>query len=111
MKALGIALLLFLGVLLVVGFVQHTEGSENGVQPVATLGPEGCEPDRDAIQVALDAYHDKYGKWPTDDGRPGDIEWSKLVPDFLPYIPHTDTRCDWQVNSNPEGHVCLWQRC
>jgi hypothetical protein len=79
--------------------------------PTATLGPEGCEPDRDAIQIALNAYHIENGDWPTVDGDPGDIKWSKLVPEFLPYIPHTDSDCDWQVNSDPEGEVCLWEMC
>jgi hypothetical protein len=79
--------------------------------PTATLGPEGCQPDRDAIQVALNAYHAENGDWPTADGDPGDIKWSKLVPEFLPYIPHTDDKCDWQVNSDPEGEICLWERC
>ena len=79
--------------------------------PTATLGPEGCVPDRDATQEALYSYHAEQGKWPTADGLPGDIKWDRLVPDFLPYIPHTDSNCDWQVNSDPEGEVCLWEVC
>jgi len=74
---------------------------------VATLGPEGCVPDRDAIPVAINAYHAAHGDWPTDDGKPGDIEWSKLVKSYLPYMPHTNDECDWQVNSRPEGEVCV----
>jgi hypothetical protein len=79
--------------------------------PTATLGPEGCEPDRDAIQVALNAYHAENGDWPTADGDPGDIKWDKLVPGFLQYLPDTDSKCDWQVNTDPEGEVCLWEMC
>jgi hypothetical protein len=81
--------------------------------PTTTLGPEGCEPDRDAIQAAINAYHAENGDWPTTTtfGDPGNIKWSKLVPDYLPYIPHTDARCDWQVNTDPEGEVCLWEKC
>jgi hypothetical protein len=81
--------------------------------PTATLGPEGCEPDRDAIQAAINAYHADNGNWPTTTtfGEPGNIKWSVLVPDYLPYIPHTDARCDWQVNTDPEGEVCLWELC
>ena len=70
-----------------------------------------CEIDRDAIQVALDAYQDDTGEWPTTDGQPGNIEWDKLVPGFLDEKPPTDSKCDWQVNSDPEGDVCLWKRC
>ena len=77
----------------------------------ATLGLEGCRPDRDAIQAALHAYYYEFGEWPTASGESGDIKWSKLVPDFLPYTPHTDSQCDWQVNSDPEGEVCLWEIC
>jgi hypothetical protein len=83
----------------------------SAITPTATLGPEGCEPDRDAIQVALNAYQAENGDWPTADGDPGDIKWSKLVPDFLPYIPHTDSDCDWQVDSNPIGTICLVHQC
>ena len=113
MKTVGIALLIFLGVLLIVGLDRQLggAGSEMPITPVPTLGPTGCEPDRDALQVALHAYHSEKGKWPTADGQPGDIHWDKLVPAFLPYIPYTDNKCDWQVNSNPEGGACLWKKC
>jgi hypothetical protein len=70
-----------------------------------------CEQARDLIQEALISYHDKHGVWPTVDGLPGDIAWSKLVPDFIWGLPTNDTKCDWQVNSNPEGDVCLQNRC
>ena len=81
--------------------------------PTPTPGrtPTKCEVDRDAIQVALDAYHAEKGEWPTADGQPGNIEWGKLVPGFLDDIPGTDSRCHWQVNSDPEGEVCLWKTC
>lgn len=113
MKAVGIALLIFLGILLIIGLDRQLGESSSPINPgpTPTLGPAGCEPDRDALQVALHAYNDKTGEWPTYDGQPGDIDWNKLVPGYLPYIPNTDSRCDWQVNSNPEGGVCLWQRC
>ena len=79
--------------------------------PTATPAPTMCEIDRDATQAALDAYHTEKGDWPTADGGPGDIEWNKLVPNFMEEIPPTDGRCDWQVNSQPEGEVCLWALC
>ena len=63
-----------------------------------------------AIQAALDAYHDENGEWPTDDGGPGGIEWEELVPDFLSEIPSA-SKCDWQVNSDPEGEVCVPEHC
>jgi len=70
-----------------------------------------CEEARDAIQDALDAYHAEYGEWPTADGQPGDIEWTKIVPDFMAAVPVNDSKCDWQVNSDPEGEVCLLNQC
>ena len=131
MKLSGIVAISLLCILLVSG-LSCAKGSNNGmpsptptpsttsnasptltsaITPTATLGPEGCEPDRDAIQVALNAYHAENGDWPTVGGDPGDIKWSKLVPDFLPYIPHTDSDCDWQVDSNPIGTICLVHQC
>jgi len=68
-----------------------------------------CEDDRDTLQAALNAYKAEEGEWPTADGRPGDIEWDRLVPRFLDYRTISDYWCDWQINSNPEGDVCLWQ--
>jgi hypothetical protein len=70
-----------------------------------------CEQARDFIQEALISYHDKHGEWPTVDGLPGDIEWAKLVPEFIMGLPTNDTKCDWQVNSDPEGDVCLQHKC
>ena len=74
---------------------------------VATLSAGDCVTDRDAIQAAVDAYHRDHGEWPTADGRPGAIIWSKLVNDYLPYHPYTRVHCYWQVNSYPEGEVCV----
>jgi len=79
-------------------------------QPVPTVRMT-CEEARDAIQEALTAYHARNGDWPTADGAPGDIVWSKLVPDFMEAMPANDSLCDWQVNSNPEGNVCLMHQC
>ncbi len=77
--------------------------------PTATLGPEGCVYDRDAIQDAIYTYNASYGEWPTADGRPGDIAWAKLVKEYLPYMPHTNDECNWQVSGEPEGKVCVPQ--
>jgi hypothetical protein len=114
-KFIGFALLILLGALLAAGLDRQLGNAGTGPSPTsgptATLVPEGCEPDRDAIQAALNAYHTRNDKWPTADGQTGDIDWDKLVPSFLPYIPHTDSNCDWQVNSNPEGTVCLAHPC
>ena len=82
--------------------------------PTATSLPTvimGCTEARNAIQDALDLYHAEYGEWPTADGQPGDIEWTKLVPDFMAGIPSNDSKCEWQVNSDPEGVVCLRNIC
>ena len=106
MKIKRVISILALSILLVSGLA-----CGGGDEPTLTPTPTQCEADRDAVQVALDAYHDDTGEWPTADGGPGDIEWDKLVPGFLVEIPSTDSKCDWQVNSDPEGQVCLWERC
>ena len=70
-----------------------------------------CDQARDAVQIALDAYNAVHGEWPTIDGQPGDIDWTKLVPDFINGIPSNDTKCEWWVNSDPKGDVCLQNVC
>jgi len=109
MRIKGFAAIIMLGILL----VSIAACCPEGTGPKATPTPKvtQCEIDRDAIQAALDAYHAEMGEWPTADGQPGDIEWDKLVPDFLDEIPATDSTCDWQVNSDPEGEVCLQHGC
>jgi hypothetical protein len=106
---------LLLGILLVSGFACCPEGAgpEATPTPTPTVTPvlTQCEMDRDAIQAALDAYHDETGEWPTADGQPGDIEWGKLVPGFLDALPPTAETCDWRVNSDPEGEVCIGHWC
>jgi hypothetical protein len=69
-----------------------------------------CEEARDAIQEALTLYDDEHGKWPTADGQPGDIVWTKLV-NFMAGTPSNDSDCDWWVNNDPEGEVCLQIEC
>lgn len=70
-----------------------------------------CVEARDTIQDALNGYDIQYQEWPTANGQPGDIEWAKLVPEFMTGIPSNDSLCDWWVNSNPEGEVCLQNMC
>ncbi len=79
--------------------------------PTASFAPSACEIARDSIQAALDDYYAEYGEWPTANGQPGDIEWTELVPDFMEAVPANDSKCDWQVNSDPEGKVCVPKRC
>ena len=79
--------------------------------PSPTLTASACEHARDTIQAALDAYHAQHGVWPTPDGEPGDIDWTKLVPDYMEAIPANDGTCDWQVNARPVGKVCVLNRC
>lgn len=79
--------------------------------PTPTPTPTACEIARDSIQAALDDYYAEYGEWPTADGQPGDIDWVKLVPAFMDGTPSNDSRCNWQVNSDPEGEVCVPKRC
>jgi hypothetical protein len=114
MKAKAVVAILILSILLVSGLAcgggSEPETTPTPTPPITPV-PTRCEADRDAVQVALDAYHDDTGEWPTADGQPGDIEWDELVPGFLDGVPSTDSKCDWQVNSDPEGDVCLWKRC
>ncbi len=79
--------------------------------PLPTRETGSCVSDREDIQAALDAYHTENGDWPTTDGQPGDIEWGKLIPDLLDGVPHTDSSCEWQVDDDPEGSVCLLTPC
>ena len=64
-----------------------------------------------AIQVAIISFDSGYEDWPITDGQSGDIEWAKLVPDFIVGIPSNDHKCEWWVNSDPEGDVCLQNIC
>jgi len=79
--------------------------------PLPTRDTGSCIPDRDEIQAALDAYHTENGEWPTIDGYPGDIEWAKLIPELLDGVPYTDSSCEWQVDDDPEGAICLLTPC
>ncbi len=63
------------------------------------------------IQAGLDAYHATNGTWSTADGLPGDIVWENLAPGFLESMPAIDRECEWQINSAPEGKVCLLIPC
>jgi hypothetical protein len=81
------------------------------VTPPATATAEKtqCENDRDTIQEALIAYHEDNGDWPTADGKPGDIVWDKLAPEYMP--AGVDDQCDWRVSSSPQGQVCVAHTC
>jgi len=114
-KIAGIAFIFVLGVLLVVGFVSH-DGPAAEPTPTATPTPlptvtMSCVQARDTIQQAINDYNAEHQLWPTADGQPGDIEWTKLVPDFMAAIPRNDSKCEWWVNSDPEGAVCLQNIC
>jgi len=117
MKIKRVAAIFILGILLVAASACGL-GPEPTPTPTPTATPTplptvtmSCEEARDAIQAALDAYHDETGEWPTSDGQPGDIEWTELVPDFMAGIPANDSMCKWQVNSDPLGEVCLLNAC
>jgi len=106
-----------LALLLLTGFACNPWG-RSGATPTPTGTPQpvptvamSCVEAQDAIQQALDAYHAKHGNWPTADGEPGDIVWPNLVPEFMEYGPGNDNKCDWWVNSDPEGEVCLMHQC
>ena len=114
-KIAGIALIFVLGVLLVVWFIS-CEGPAVEPTPTATPTPlptvvMSCVQARDTIQQAINDYNAEHQLWPTADSQPGDIEWTKLVPDFMAGIPSNDSRCEWWVNSDSEGAVCLQNTC
>jgi hypothetical protein len=119
MKIMKNSIILLVYTLLIVGAACGGGGNaEPTATPIATETPTplptvvmSCDQARDAIQIALDAYNAVHGDWPTIDGQPGDIEWSKLALDFIDGIPSNDNKCEWWVNSNPEGDVCLQNVC
>ena len=123
MKKSRIAVVLLLVIVLVSGLA-CCGGEESVPTPTPTVTPTptptptplptvvmSCDQARDAIQIALDAYYAVHGEWPTIDGQPGDIDWINLVSDFIDGIPSNDNKCEWWVNSNPEGDVCLQNVC
>ena len=110
-RIVPVVLVIVLIVVAVVITISVKGGFAPGPTPTPTPTPTTCEIARDSIQAALDDYYAEYGEWPTADGQPGDIDWVKLVPAFMNIVPSNDSRCDWQVNSNPEGEVCVPQRC
>ena len=103
------ATIIILGMLLI-GIFACGGGGESEATPTPTPTPTPCEADRSAVQAALYAYHMQNEEWPTETGESGDIVWEKLVPSFLPTIPTTDDNCDWSVDSDPEGGVCVGER-
>ena len=116
MKITRIAVIVFMGTLLMAGAACGGGGnSEPTPTPIATATLPtvvmSCEEARDAIQAALIDCYDEHGEWPTANGQPGDIEWTKLVPEFMAGIPHADSLCDWWVSDDPEGEVCLQHAC
>ena len=113
MKKSRLTLLLLLAVIVAFG-VACDVGERTPATPTATLGPSGCNYDRDAINAVLGPYYAEHGEWPTADGQPGDMDWDKLVPEYLPYIPKTDSKCQWgvrEVEGDPPGKACIQNRC
>ncbi|MCK4722656.1 MAG: hypothetical protein KAT75_05100 [Dehalococcoidia bacterium] len=112
MQAKRAILMLLLGMLLISALACTAMG---GAAATPTPTPEAlltkCEKDRGAIQAAIYAYNAEHGEWPTADGQPGDIWWDKLVREYLDDMPPTNSKCDWQVNSDPEGEVCVPNTC
>ena len=117
MRPATVAMILLLGIMLLPS-IACVEGSGEGgkatATATATLGPVKCDYDRDAINAVLRPYYAEHGEWPTADGQPGDIDWDKLVPEYLPYIPKTDNKCQWgirEVDGDPPGKACIQNRC
>lgn len=80
-------------------------------EPTPPLAYLDCTTARDTTQAAIDDYHAAYGEWPTADGEPGDIDWWKLYPEFMEAMPSNDHKCDWWVDDDPLGTVCVLHRC
>ena len=110
-KKASIAVVLLLGIMLVSSFACGGDGAPTPTPTPLPTVVMSCVEARDTIQDALIDYNDEHGDWPTADGQPGDIEWSKLVPVFMAAIPANDSKCEWWVNSDPEGEVCLQNQC
>ena len=122
MKIIPVLIIILVAAIAVIVAIGVTGGFEPGPTttptptptPVPTSLPTvsmSCDEAKNGIQAALDDYHDNYGEWPTADGQPGDIEWTELVPDYMEAIPANDSKCDWWVNSDPEGEVCVLHTC
>jgi hypothetical protein len=114
-RTVGYGGILLLAALLVVGFVRY-DGTAAEPTPTVTPTPlpivaMSCVQARDTIQQAINDYNAEHQEWPTANGQPGDIQWPKLVPNFMAGIPSNDSRCEWQVNSDPVGAVCLQHIC
>jgi len=80
-------------------------------QPTPPLAYLNCTAARDSTQAAIDAYYAAYGQWPTADGEPGDIDWWELYPEFIEAMPSNDNSCEWWVDDNPLGSVCVLHHC
>ena len=114
MKIIPVLIIILVAAIAVIVAIGVAGWLEPGSTPTPTSLPTvsmSCNEAKNGIQAALDDYHDSYGEWPTADGQPGDIEWTELVPDFMDAVPANDSKCDWQVNSDPEGEVCVQHTC
>ncbi|MGB2800574.1 MAG: hypothetical protein WBC82_12115 [Dehalococcoidia bacterium] len=126
MKIIPVLIIILVAAIAVIVAIGVTGGFEPGSTPTSTAEPTptpaatptslpivvmSCDQAKNAIQEALDAYNAEQGEWPTADGQPGDIEWTELVPDFMEAVPANDSKCHWQVNSDPEGEVCVQHTC
>ncbi len=79
--------------------------------PTPTKPPSQCEMDEIAIQVAIDSYYSEYSQWPTADGQSGEIVWDNIIPNYMDAMPYANNKCQWAINSDPEGFVCMGKTC
>ena len=107
MKIIPVLIIILVAAIAVIVAIGVKGGFEPGSTPLPTV-TMSCNEAKNGIQAALDAYHVEHTEWPTANGQPGDIAWTKLVPDFMAAVPY---RCDWRVNSDPVGEVCLQRTC
>lgn len=71
---------------------------------------EACRVEKRDIEAAVFSYYHENLKWPTDEGGPGDIDFTKLMGDYLDDTPASDESCLWQIAENgavvPGGEDC-----
>ncbi len=91
--------------------VTETPSISEPTEPTPTRKKSRCETDMEVIQAAIDVYSSEYDQWPTINGQPGDVDWDKMIPDYMDEKPYDNDKCKWGVNSDPVGIACIGHYC
>lgn len=71
---------------------------------------DACRVEKRSIEAAVFSYYNQNAEWPTDEGGAGDIDFTKLVGDYLDDTPASDESCLWQIDDNgavvPDSEDC-----